>query len=644
MNNGQKYYITTPIYYPSGKAHLGHSYSTVAADVMARYKRLQGYDVMFLTGTDEHGQKIELSAAKEGVTPKEYVDKIVSDFRELWKLLGITNDKFIRTTDDYHEKAVQKIFKLLYDKGEIYKGKYKGWYCTPCEAFFTEAQAVDKKCPDCGREVKWAEEEAYFFRLSRYADKLLNLYKENPDFIQPEIRKNEMIKFIEQGLEDLCVSRTSFSWGIPVDFDKKHVVYVWLDALTNYITAMGYGSANDSDYKKYWPADVHFVGKEIIRFHTVIWPAILMALQLPLPKRVYGHGWLLFGNGDKMSKSKGNVVDPAVLCGRYGVDAVRYFLMRDIPFGTDGVFTNEALIKRINFDLANDLGNLLSRTVAMIDKYFKGLLPADRVEGNIDIELISIARATVHEYENNMNNFRFSSALSKVWLLISRCNKYIDETMPWELGKISGQEARLATVLYNLCESLRVISILLSPIMPSTSDEIQKQIGAEKSLCSWKLAREWGILPGELKVCKGSALFPRLDIDKEISALEEILDKEKCEKKGEEDNLIKLIDIEDFAKVELVCAKIEACEPIKKSKKLLKLTLFDGVNKRTVASGISNYYKSEDLIGRNVVLVSNLKPAKLCGVESHGMILAAEDAEGVKVIFIDYISPGSKIR
>lgn len=648
MNNGQKYYITTPIYYPSGKAHLGHSYSTVAADVMARYKRLQGYDVMFLTGTDEHGQKIELSAAKEGVTPKEYVDKIVAEFRELWKLLEITNDKFIRTTDDYHERAVQKIFKLLYDKGEIYKGKYKGWYCTPCESFFTDAQAVDKKCPDCGREVKWAEEEAYFFKLSKYADRLLKLYEDNPEFIQPEIRKNEMIKFIEQGLEDLCVSRTSFSWGIPVDFDKKHVVYVWLDALTNYITAMGYGSEDDSDYKKYWPADVHFVGKEIVRFHTVIWPAILMALNLPLPKRVYGHGWLLFGNGDKMSKSKGNVVDPVVLCARYGVDAVRYFLMRDIPFGTDGVFTNEALIKRINFDLANDLGNLLSRTVAMIDKYFKGVVPKDKAEGNIDIELISIARSTVQDYENNMNNFRFSSALSKVWLFISRCNKYIDETMPWELGKISGQEARLAAVLYNLCEALRVISILLSPIMPSTSAEIQRQIGAEESLCSWKLAREWGILPENLKVCKGNALFPRLDIDKEISDLEEILDKEKCKENdkenGEENNLIKLIDIEDFAKIELICAKIEACEPIKKSKKLLKLTLFDGVDRRTVASGISNYYKPEDLIGHNVVLVANLKPAKLCGVESQGMILAAEDNEGVKVIFIDDVMPGSKIR
>lgn len=648
MNNGQKYYITTPIYYPSGKAHLGHSYSTVAADVMARYKRLQGYDVMFLTGTDEHGQKIELSAAKEGVTPKEYVDKIVAEFRELWKLLEITNDKFIRTTDDYHEKAVQKIFKLLYDKGEIYKGKYKGWYCTPCESFFTDAQAVDKKCPDCGREVKWAEEEAYFFKLSKYADKLLKLYEDNPEFIQPEIRKNEMIKFIEQGLEDLCVSRTSFSWGIPVDFDKKHVVYVWLDALTNYITAMGYGSEDDSDYKKYWPADVHFVGKEIVRFHTVIWPAILMALNLPLPKRVYGHGWLLFGNGDKMSKSKGNVVDPVVLCARYGVDAVRYFLMRDIPFGTDGVFTNEALIKRINFDLANDLGNLLSRTVAMIDKYFKGVVPKDKAEGNIDIELISIARSTVQDYENNMNNFRFSSALSKVWLFISRCNKYIDETMPWELGKIFGQEARLAAVLYNLCEALRVISILLSPIMPSTSAEIQRQIGAEESLCSWKLAREWGILPENLKVCKGNALFPRLDIDKEISDLEEILDKEKCKENdkenGEENNLIKLIDIEDFAKIELICAKIETCEPIKKSKKLLKLTLFDGVDRRTVASGISNYYKPEDLIGHNVVLVANLKPAKLCGVESQGMILAAEDNEGVKVIFIDDVMPGSKIR
>ncbi len=645
MSNGQKYYITTPIYYPSGKAHLGHSYSTVAADVMARYKRLQGYDVMFLTGTDEHGQKIELNAAKEGISPKEYVDKIVEEFKKLWELLEISNDKFIRTTDKFHEKAVQKIFKILYDKGEIYKGKYKGWYCTPCESFFTDAQAVGKKCPDCGRNVKWEEEEAYFFKLSKYADKLLKLYKDNPGFIQPEARKNEMIKFIEQGLDDLCVSRTSFSWGIPVDFDTKHVVYVWLDALTNYITAMGFGSEDDSNYKKYWPADVHFVGKEIVRFHTVIWPAILMALGLPLPKQVYGHGWLLFGNGDKMSKSKGNVVDPVILCSRYGVDAIRYFLMRDIPFGTDGIFTNESLIKRINFDLANDLGNLLSRTVTMIEKYFEGVIPEEKREGNIDIELISLARSIVNDYENNMNNFKFSSALSKVWLLISRCNKYIDETMPWELGKIPENKDRLAAVLYNLCECLRIVSILISPIMPSTSVEIQKQIGAKKEFCNWKFAREWGILPKNLKVLKGSALFPRIDVEKEIAELEDILNSQKeNQKNDEENNIIKLIDIEDFAKVELICAKIKECEPIKKSKKLLKLTLYDGKSDRTVASGISNYYTPEELIGKNIILVSNLKPAKLCGVESYGMILAADCPDGVKVIFIDEIPPGSKIR
>ena len=643
MSNGQKYYITTPIYYPSGKAHLGHSYSTVAADVMARYKRLQGYDVMFLTGTDEHGQKIEINAAKAGVSPKEYVDKIVADFKELWKLLGISNDRFIRTTDDYHEKAVQKIFKTLYDKGEIYKGTYKGWYCTPCESFFTDAQIKDKKCPDCGREVKWEEEEAYFFKLSKYADKLLKLYRENPEFIQPEIRKNEMVKFIEQGLDDLCVSRTSFSWGIPVDFDKKHVVYVWLDALTNYITAMGYGSEDDSYYKKYWPADVHFVGKEIVRFHTVIWPAVLMALGLPLPKKVYGHGWLLFGNGDKMSKSKGNVIDPIILCERYGVDAVRYFLMRDIPFGADGIFTNEALISRINFDLANDLGNLLSRTVAMIEKYFDGVLPDERRESNVDIELLSSARSTVKDYEIQMDNFRFSQALAKVWLLISRCNKYIDETMPWELGKTQENRDRLASVLYNLCECLRIISILLLPVMPETALEIQNQIGADSSICIWKLAREWGALPKNLKVNKGKALFPRIDVDKEIKELEKILDTNQTADE-KQNNLVNLIDIEDFAKVELIAAKVEECEPIKKSKKLLKLTINDGKSLRTVASGISNYYKPEDLVGRNIVLVSNLKPAKLCGVESQGMILAADSKDGVKVIFVDDIEPGSKIR
>lgn len=647
MCKKKPFYITTPIYYPSGNPHIGHCYTTVACDSIARYRRMQGFDVMFLTGTDEHGLKIEQKAAEKGITPKQYVDEIVEIFKSLWSFMNISYDRYIRTTDDYHVETVQKIFKELYDKGYIYKGEYKGKYCTPCESFWTESQLVDGKCPECGREVVEAKEEAYFFKMAPFADRIEKLLTET-DYLQPKTRAVELVNnFIKPGLEDLCVSRTSFTWGIPVTFDEKHVVYVWIDALSNYISALGYKNESFDEFDKYWPADVHMVAKDIMRFHAIIWPAMLMALDLPLPKHLAVHGWITF-NGQKMSKSLGNVVDPFILGERYGADAIRYHIMREMALGADSSFSNEIMINRINSDLANGLGNLVSRTVAMVEKYFGGTLPTERESGEFDEDLIKTATALRAKVDAFMDETQLNNALAEIFKVVSRANKYIDETAPWVIAKDETKKARLATVLYNLLDTIRIVATLLSAFMPTTMPKALEQIGACEKCATYENADKFGVLPLDVTVKKGEALFPRIDVDKEIEELNSIIknnsgEDEETKKLREEIEGIAQIGIDDFCKVDLRVAEIKACEPIKKAKKLLKLTVFDGVKERTVASGIAKYYKPEELVGKKIILVSNLSPAKLCGVESCGMILAATCGEDVKVIFVDDMPAGAKI-
>ena len=641
------FYITTPIYYPSGNPHIGHCYTTVACDSIARYKRMQGYDVMFLTGTDEHGLKIEQKAAEKGVTPQEYVDEIVQIFKNLWKYMNISYDRYIRTTDDYHIKTVQKIFRDLYDKGYIYKGEYSGKYCTPCESFWTESQLVDGKCPECGREVIEAKEEAYFFKMSPFADRIEKLLTET-DYLRPKTRATELVNnFIKPGLEDLCVSRTTFKWGIPVTFDDKHVVYVWIDALSNYISALGYENDKYSDYERFWPADTHMVAKDIMRFHAIIWPAMLMALDLPLPKHLAVHGWITF-NGQKMRKSLGNVVDPFVLGERYGADAIRYHILREMALGADSSFSNEIMINRINSDLANGLGNLVSRTVAMVEKYFGGTLPAEKTSGEFDSELIACAselRAKVDEY---IDNTQLNNALAEIFNVVSRANKYIDETAPWVLAKDEANKPRLACVLYNLLETIRIVSSLLCAFMPTTMPKVWEQIGASENDTSYENAAVFGVLPADVTVHRGESLFPRIDVDKEIEELNALI---KQNEPAEEpaidvEPLEPEISIDDFFKADLRVAKIVKCEKVKKSKKLLCSQLDDGMGGRQVVSGIAQWYQPEDLIGKKVIIVANLKPVTLCGVESNGMVCCADMPDGsAKVIFVDDDAvPGSKIR
>lgn len=662
MADRETFYITTPIYYPSDKLHIGHSYSTVAADTVARFQRLKGKDVMFLTGMDEHGQKIQDVAREAGEDPQAFVDRMAVGIKDLWKLLNISYDRFIRTTDDYHEKAVAEIFQKLYDKGKIYKGSYEGWYCTPCESFWTESQLNDGHCPDCGRKVDKTKEESYFFRLSEYAEPLLKYFDEHPDFLQPETSRNEMIRFIEQGLDDLAVSRTSFDWGVKVPFDPKHVIYVWIDALSNYITALGYPEDKNGDLARYWPADVHLMAKEIVRFHSIIWPAMLMALDLPLPKHVFAHGWLLM-NESKMSKSKGNVVDPVILSERYGVDSLRYFLLREVPFGLDGNFTNEALVERINSDLANDLGNLLSRSTAMLAKYFDGVLPEERETEAIDEELSELAAEVYKEVDGYLEKMQFSHALAAVWRLIRRANKYIDETEPWKLGKDESKAARLAAVLGNLCESLRVTAVLLNPFMPETSAKILASLGCPTEVGLGDAA--FGLFETSEAIKATKPLFPRLDLKEEIDWLDGLLaeqekkaakkakEKAKAEKKAAKASEkeakkegVALIKYQDFSKLRLIAAEIAEAEKVEGADRLLKLTLNIGeAEPRVIVSGIAEYYNAEDLPGRQIVLLENLEPRKIRGVQSAGMLLCGEDEDGsLSLVTLDRkLKPGSVI-